>query len=113
VLGQLGDGQAIGAEQPAVVGDDLHGAPAGIEQLLDAMGQPFDFGVDLARQVVLELMTAVIQVAGLQPAASLRTGWEVQLVIAQHRVALGGEGLAQFGSAGGFAGVEGWSKVFR
>ena len=42
VLGQLSYGQAIGAEQPAVVGDDLHGAPTGIQQLLDAECQPFD-----------------------------------------------------------------------
>jgi len=36
----------------------------------------------------------MIEVADLQPATSLRSGGDVQLVVTQHRVALGGEGLA-------------------
>ena len=50
VPGELSGGQSIGAEQPAVVGDDLHGPPSGI---------------------VLQLMAAVIEVADLQPALGL------------------------------------------
>ena len=113
MLGQFSYGQAIGAEQPAVVGDDLHGAPTGFQQLLDAECQPFDLGQDLPRQVVLELVAAVIEVTDLQPAACLWARREVQLVVAQQRVALSGEGLAQLGGTGGFAGAEGWSEVFR
>ncbi len=96
MFGQLGAGQAIGAEQPAVVGDDLDGAPAGRQQILDALGQPGDFRLDLARQIVLELMAAVIEVA-----------------VGEDRVAQGGEGLAQLGGTGGFTGAKGWGEVFR
>jgi hypothetical protein len=77
-----------------VVGDDPHGAPTSIEQFLNAKGQPFDLRLDLTREVVIQLMAAVIEVADLQPAASLRSGGDVQLVVTQDRVALGGEGLA-------------------
>ena len=58
-------------------------------------------------------MPAVIEVTDLQPAARLWASGDVQLVVAQHRVALGSEGLAQLSSTGGFAGAEGWSEVFR
>jgi len=113
VFGQLGAGQAIGAEQPAVVGDDLDGAPAGRQQILDALGQPGDFRLDLARQIVLELVAAVIEVAGLQPAPRFGTGRQVEVAVGEDRVAQGGEGLAQLGGTGGFTGAEGWGEVFR
>ena len=61
----------------------------------------------------MELMPAMIEVTDLQPAARLWASGDVQLVVAQHRVALGSEGLAQLSSTGGFAGAEGWSEVFR
>jgi hypothetical protein len=49
-------------------------------------------------------MSTMIEVADLQPAACLGSRGNVQLVIAQNRVALGGERLAQLGGTGGFAG---------
>ena len=113
MLGQLSYGQAIGAEQPAVVGDDLHGAPTGIQQLLDAESQPVDLIVDHLGQIVLQLVAAVVEVADLQPAARLWASGDVQLVVAQDGVALGGEDLAQLGGTGGFARAEGWSEIFR
>lgn len=48
-------------------------------------------------------MAALIEIANLQPAARLRARGEVQLVVTQHGVALGGEGLAQLGGTGGLA----------
>jgi len=58
VLGQLGSGQAIGAEQPAVVGNDLHRTPTRRQQCLDAQGESFDLGANDAGQLILELMPA-------------------------------------------------------
>lgn len=58
-------------------------------------------------------MAAVIQVADLQPAARIWTSGDVELVVSQNRVALGGECLAQLGGTGGLTGPEGWSEVFR
>jgi hypothetical protein len=75
VLGQLSYGQAIGAEQPAVVGDDLHGAPTGFQQFLDAECQPLDLRLDLTREVVIQLMASMIEIADFQPAACLWAGW--------------------------------------
>ena len=99
-----GGGQAIGAEQPAGVGDDLHRAPTGIKKLLDAESQPLNLWLDHPGEVVLQVMSTMIEVADLQPAACLGSRGNVQLVIAQNRVALGGERLAQLGGTGGFAG---------
>ena len=96
-----------------MVGDDLHGAPTGIKQLLDAESQPFDLVLNDPRQVVPQLMAAVIQVPDLQPAACIWTSRDVQIVILQNGVALGGERLAQLDGTGGLAGPEGWSEVFR
>jgi hypothetical protein len=96
-----------------VVGDDPHGAPTGFQQLLDAEGQPLNLWLDLARQIVLELVAAVIEVAGLQPAPRFGTGRQVEVAVGEDRVAQGGEGLAQLGGTGGFTGAEGWGEVFR
>jgi hypothetical protein len=52
-----------------VVGDDLHGAPTSIEQFLNAKGQSLDLRLDLTREVDIQLMASLIEVADLQPAA--------------------------------------------
>ena len=81
MLGQLCGGQAIRAEQPAVVSDDLHRTPTGIEQFLDAEGQPFDFACNDTRQIVLQLVAAVIEVADFQPSPCFWAVWDVELVV--------------------------------
>ena len=94
VLGQLGSGQAIGAEQPAVIGDDFHRTPTDIEKLLDAVGQPFDFVCNDTRQIVLQLVTTVVEVTDFKPTLRFLANRDIQLVINKNRVALGGECLA-------------------
>ena len=49
----------------------------------------------------------MIEVANFQPSPCFWAVGDVQLVVRQHRIALGGECFADFTGTGGFAGEEG------
>ena len=58
-----------------MIRDDPDGNPAAVKQAFDAFNEGFDLQVEVFRQVALERMPQVIELAGFGPSSRFRTDW--------------------------------------